>query len=241
MKLNKSNSEKSIFKENRIQKFNNIIKLCKGQIKLGKNVGKKFESYNNKISENIKEIIKKESKENKKIQDQQMLGKEVADNNEKNIYKKKEVEYYNDMKKNLDRKISDVYAYLNRKEFNKQIKDKDTYKAYEFYLKDINEINLKLANKKKIEKKKINKIKILLEDIYKGKEYLKNKINEYKEKYQNLKNIENDIQYNLNNKEENITEKSGFDIFEPPPNVNINKSKIVLPKLLIKRVDNDDI
>lgn len=241
MKLNKSNSEKSIFKENRILKFNNIIKLCKGQIKLGKNVGKKFESYNNKISENIKEIIKKESKENKKIQDQQMLGKEVADNNEKNIYKKKEVEYYNDMKKNLDRKISDVYAYFNRKEFNKQIKDKDTYKAYEFYLKDINEINLKLANKKKIEKKKINKIKILLEDIYKGKEYLKNKINEYKEKYENLKNIENDIQYNLNNKEENITEKSGFDIFEPPPNVNINKNKIVLPKLLIKRVDNDDI
>ncbi len=148
--FNKSNSERSIFKENRILRLNKILKLCKGEIKLGNNVAKKFEAYNNKISENIKDIIEKESKENKNIHDQQIIGKEIKDDNEKDKYKKKENEYFNDMKKNLDMKISEVYAYFNRKEFNKQIKDKDIYKAYEFQLKDINKINQKLENKKKI-------------------------------------------------------------------------------------------
>ena len=237
--FNKSNSERSIFKENRILRLNKILKLCKGEIKLGNNVAKKFEAYNNKISENIKDIIEKESKENKNIHDQQILGKEIKDDNEKDKYKKKENEYFNDMKKNLDMKISEVFAYFNRKEFNKQIKDKDIYKAYEFQLKDINKINQKLENKKKIEKENINKIKVLLEDVYKGKKYLENKINEYDEKLDILKDIY--LQSNLNNVQQNLFEISGFNLFNPPPNVHIKKNKIILPKLLIKKNDNDDI
>ena len=207
--FNKSNSERSIFKENRILRLNKILKLCKGEIKLGNNVAKKFEAYNNKISENIKDIIEKESKENKNIHDQQILGKEIKDDNEKDKYKKKENEYFNDMKKNLDMKI-------------------------EYQLKDINKINQKLENKKKIEKENINKIKVLLEDVYKGKKYLENKINEYDEKLEILKDIY--LQSNLNNVQQNLFEISGFNLFNPPPNVHIKKNKIILPKLLIKKM-----
>ena len=235
-KLNKSNSEKSIFKLNRLEKFNNILKMCKGEIKTGQKVGKKFEVYNNKISEDIKDIIQKESKENKNLQDQQLIEKEMTDDNNKDKYKIKEVEKFNDIKKRIDSKISDIYAYFNRKEFRKKIKDKEKNDAYELYLKDINQINQKLEENKKVEKKTINKVKELLEDVYKGKEYLENKISEYNEKYQDLKDFDdNNFQNNLENDEQKISENSGFDLFEPPPNIKIKDKKVILPKLFLRK------
>ena len=233
IKLNKSNSCISIFKENRIKNLNNILDLCKGEIKHGKVVGKKFEKYNDKISDDIKEIIQKESKENKNIKDQQLIEKEMKENNDK--YKLKEIEKFNEMKKKIDIKISEVFAYFNRKEFSKQIKDKDTNKAFELYLKDINKINQKIEGKKKIEKESIHKIKFLLEQANKGKKILENKINEYNEKHEILNQINNNnLEINLNNEEQNSEESNEFNIFYPPSDIKTKPKKRILPKLLLK-------
>ena len=64
----------------------------------------------------------------------------MTDDNNKDKYKIKEVEKFNDIKKRIDSKISDIYAYFNRKEFRKKIKDKEKNDAYELYLKDINHL-----------------------------------------------------------------------------------------------------
>ena len=165
-----------------------------------------------------------------------MIGKEIADNNDKNKYKIKEIENFNDIKRKMDIKISDFYAYFNRKEYEKEIKNKVISKAYEFYLKDINKINQKNEKKIKIEKKSIKKIKFLLEDINKGKQLLKNKINEYNVKYQYLKDINNIVVNNLENDEQNSSESiKTIDIFDPPTNRPEKKKKIILPKLLLKK------
>ena len=52
----------------------------------------------------------------------------------------------------MDIKVSDVYAYVNRREINDFMRDNDTIFAYQIYLRDMNKINDRLA-KKKVEEK----------------------------------------------------------------------------------------
>lgn len=233
IKIKQSNSFVANAKEKRIEGFNNLLNLCKGEINHGNHVGKDFEKFNIKVSEDIKEIIQKDSKKEQNLKDQKMIGKEMMDN-ENDKYKIKEKEYFNDIKKKIDIKISEVYAYSNRKEYNKVIKDKESNKAYDIYLRDINIINQKIGEKKIIEKQSINKIKLLLDDVFIGKEYLKHRINEYKGKYGELKNINDNIEPYLNNDEIKINENNEYSIFAPSPNIKINTKKIILPKLVLK-------
>ena len=228
--LNKSNSGNSIVKEERIRKLNKIINICKGEIKHGNHVCKNFEEFNNKISENIKERMKRDSKEDINLQDQKILGKEPKEIKDK--YKIKEIENFNDIKKKIDMKISEVFAYFNRKEYNKKIKGEEALKSYELYLKDINKINKKFETKKKIEKENINKIKNILEDTHRGKEYLENKINEYDDKYKKFKDINENLDFN--------EENNRFDILDPPSDTNQNKKMIILPKILLRKKNNYD-
>lgn len=234
IKIKQSNSFVANAKERRIEGFNNLLNLCKGEINHGKHVGKDFIKFNIRLSEDIKEIINKESKKEQNLKDQRMIGKEMMDN-ENDKYKIKEKEYFDDIKKKIDIKISEVYAYSNRKEYNKLIKDKESNKAYDIYLRDINMINQKIGKKKIIEKQSINKIKILLDDVFIGKEYLKNRINEYKGKYEELKNIHDNIEPHLNYDEKKINENNKETIFAPSPNIKINTKKIILPKLILKK------
>ena len=53
----------------------------------------------------------------------------------------------------MDIKVSDDYAYLNRKEYNEFMKDNDTIFAYQIYLNEMNKINEKIAKKKLLKKK----------------------------------------------------------------------------------------
>ena len=123
---------------------------------------------------------------------------------------------------------------INRKEYNIVVKDKESNKAYDIYLRDINIINQKIGEKKIIEKQSISKIKLLLDDVFIGKEYLKHRINEYKCKYGELKNIDGNIEPYLNNDEKKINENNEYSIFAPSPNIKINTKKIILPKLVLK-------
>ena len=174
LKLIRSNSYMTIMKSKRIDHFNYILDLCKGGISNGEKFDKKFVKYNNKISNYIKKIMTKDSKKVKSFKDMKKIDNDMSDkNNDK--YKIQEKNYYNDMKKNLDTKISIVYAYSNRKEFNKMINNKETHEAYDLYLRDINKINQIREEHKEIEQKSIKETISLLEDVNKGKELLKNK------------------------------------------------------------------
>ena len=111
----------------------------------------------------------------------------------------------------MDLKVSDVYAYINRKELNDFMRDNDTIYAYQIYYKEMNKINEKLAKKKEIEKKTISTVKDLLENTFRQKEFLKYKIDKYyiKNAKQNQLKIfhfkkKDDFYLNKNNNKEEL-------------------------------------
>ena len=59
-----------------------------------------------------------------------------------------EREKFNELKRKMDIKVSDVYAYVNRKELKNFMRDNDTIFAYKIYLRDINKINDCISKKK---------------------------------------------------------------------------------------------
>ena len=141
-------------------------------------------------------MVKQErnNKEDNNIQDQKIVEDKI---NIKKRYKILEIEKYKELKKRIDIKISDNYAYYNRKEYEKFIKNRKKNEEYDLYLEDINKINEKIEKKKTKKKEKLNEIETLLDDVYKKKNYLKNKLKVYNYNNQIEKENEEYIKSNI--------------------------------------------
>ena len=192
--INDSKSFISTSKVKRISKTNILIKKCKFGINKGKNVEKNFKSFihqNHDINKNI--INDKSDKNNFNIENllNEHKNSKIDEDDFDDKYKFLEKKKYEEFKKELTFKISDLLAYSNRKEYEKKVKNPNLFNEYQLYLEDINSLNKENIFKRKLEKKKMNKINILLEDFQIGKILLKKKLNKYNERdllYKKIKN-----------------------------------------------------
>ena len=139
----------------------------------------------------------------------------------KNKYAKLEENNIKLIKKKLNEKISDFYAYQNRKEFQEILKNNENTQAYNIYLDEMNRINEKMGKRSVIERKRIEKIESLCDDGFKRKEYLKNRIDIFNKRHKEEK------------KQKNIILNDDFYIM----NKNNEKDQIgsLLPKILSLR------
>ena len=158
-------------------KLGKILNKCNEELNYAQNVEDKVQKYNkNKTGEEIGQKIRNglKNKDQKIIEDNGVENKK---------YKKLEKEKFNELKKKINIiKVSEDYAYINRKELHEFMRDNENILAYQIYLKDMNKLNEKFAKKKEIEKKNISLIQNMLEDDFKKKEFLKYKIDNYHRK-----------------------------------------------------------
>ena len=121
----------------------------------------------------------------------------------------------------MNEKISDFYAYQNRKEFKEILKNSESTHAYNLYLDEMNRINEKMDRRRFVERKRIDKIQTLCDEGFKKKEYLKNKIDKYNKRHKEY------------NQQDNLIPNDNFYII----NRNNDKDQMgtLLPKLLSLR------
>ena len=201
-------------KEERIRKFNSILNLCKEEIKYGQKVGGKFEKFSTKLNDNLYNMKKnRENKEDRNIEDQKIL---VDKKNKNDKYKELEENKFNELKKKIDTKVSDVYAYFNRKEFREYVNNKEKDEEYEMYLRDIRKITNDIELKRIKEKEKMVEIVNLLDDASEKKNYLKSVIAKFRVSYEKEKE-------NEKNKKVGDDNNGEFSLFY--------KKKIILPKI----------
>ena len=149
--------EQKLKMENLINKCNEEINFA---INMEDNVGKN--NNNNKSMDDIGKKIKNVLKNG----DQKVIEEKGLENKK---YKKLEKEKYDELKRKMDIKVSNNYAYINRKELQEAIRDNETILAYQIYLRDMHKINRNLVQIKKTEKKNMNLVENLLEDVFRHK------------------------------------------------------------------------
>ena len=161
--------------------------------------GKQMKKILNKCEENIteaqnvNELIEKSSKQkdpfsllNKfktamQTYDQKVIEDMDKGNKKYQEYKRIQEQKFNTLKKNMDIKVSDKYAYMIRNELQ------DTFGVngnnivpYGLYQKDMEKIKNKIENNLQVEKQNIMKVNDLLDDVIRKKEFLKYQINMFK-------------------------------------------------------------
>ena len=210
LNISKSNKKSKRAKKRELE---NLLNKCDEGLYFAINMGDDVE--NNSQNKSIEEVNKKlkdvlENKDKKLIEEKGLRNKK---------YQILEREKFNELKRKMDIKVSDVYAYVNRKELNNFMRDNDTIFAYQIYLRDMNKINDWIAKKKIIEKKNISTVKELLDNTFRQKEFLKYKIDKYYIK--NAKQDELKI-FNLKNKD---------DVYISKNNDKDDLKGTILPKL----------
>ena len=173
-----NNNETNLNEEGKkIEKFNDILDKCKKEIKKGGIIGGKMEKFTKRFDKNLLKSKRKiENKVNNVIQDQKIIEEKIKT---KQKYKLLEIEKFKELKRKLNIKISDNYAYFNRKKYSEIINEKRKDNEYDLYYEDMNKVYENILENKVKEKSKFNEIENLLENSYKKKNYLKNKISNY--------------------------------------------------------------
>ena len=173
-----NNNETNLNEEGKkIEKFNDILDKCKKEIKKGGIIGGKMEKFTKRFDKNLLKSKRKiENKVNNVIQDQKIIEEKIKT---KQKYKLLEIEKFKELKRKLNIKISDNYAYFNRKKYSEIINEKRKDDEYDLYYEDMNKVYENILENKVKEKSKFNEIENLLENSYKKKNYLKNKILNY--------------------------------------------------------------
>ena len=167
-----NSNEKSLCLQNR--KLDNILNKCNQSLNFAKNMEENAEKNNDnsKSSENFAQKLKNVLKN----RDQRVIEDKGIGNKK---YQKLEKEKYDDLKRNMDIKISDDYAYVSRRQLYDLIRDNENILAYQIYLRDMNKFNKMLLKNKEAEIKNITLVENLLEDTYRKKEFLKYKADNY--------------------------------------------------------------
>ena len=190
-------------KINKITKLNNILDKCKLGIDQGNSLEKRIEKFFKQIQEEDKNNndYNKENSILNILKDNKNNKLEEGDSLEK--YKSLEEIKMEKLKNEMNLKVSDSFAYSNRNEYKKKIKYPMKIKAFELFEEDLNTINQKNAQKIKIEKEKISKVKNLLDDYIVERELLNHRINKFKVK----ENLDKKIRqkYEINFEEDEVS------------------------------------
>ena len=205
----------------KINKAAYLIDKCLDEIDSGNIVSENM----NKVSENFSKSIRQKYKTIEFMQKAKILNLDTLGIKK---YKKLELNNLNEIKRKLNEKISDTFAYNNRKGFNEQIKNAESTDAIYIYLHNMEKTNKRLENKRNIQRKNIRKIESLCEDEFAKKEYLKKRIDGFNKKYRNEKRIKNFNSYD----EFFLTNRKNNEDNNEDDNYNTNG---FLPKLLALR------
>ena len=167
---------------NSINDMNYIIDKCKEELNKGKEVEDSFLNYNNDLKKKIQEKLDNNQKFN---MDKQV----IEDRKIKDKYVKLEEKNYQKIKKNMNQKMSNDFAYQIRKELEEILKIKENAEAYLLHLNEVNKINEKMGKRRIIGRKVIDKVNSLCDLGFQRKEFLKSRIDEINDK---------NIKYNQN-------------------------------------------
>ena len=129
----------------------NIIDKCNQEVKKGNNINNSVNQYKNDFDKAIHGRINPEELldlDHKIIQEKKKRNNKYSQLEEKRI---------KSIKKEMKEKMSDNFAFENRKEFAKLIK-MDEVKACNIHLAEIEKINENLFKKYKIERKKVDNV-----------------------------------------------------------------------------------
>ena len=173
---------KSFIKSNYSQSLN-IINRCNNGVKKGNRVSVDVTRYKKEFEKSLHNKIRS--------QDLLDLDHKVLEAEKKRInkYTKLEEQNIKSIKKQLKEKISDNFAYKNRKEFIEILKQNKNAKEYNLHLLEIDEINKKMVKRVNLERKRINKIKLMAEDEFCRSIVIKKKMDEINNKNFKIKKL----------------------------------------------------
>jgi len=178
--------EKFIYQKNK--RMNKILNKCEENLNHArtateeiKKCAKKKDSYD--ILNKFK--IAMQSDDQKAIEQMERGNKQYEE------YKKIQEEKFNNLKKNMDLKLSNEYAYMIRKELQDTFGVNGTILAYQLYSNDMAKTKQKIEKNLEDEKRTIQKINEIMDDTIRKKEYLKYKIDCYTMKHSKLNEVKN--------------------------------------------------
>ena len=181
-------------------KLENIINQCKVRLNAAENAGTEVEKLDK--DKGTKEINRKfayifKSPDQLIIEDRKIFG------NPK--YKKLEIEKFKELKKRMDIKVSNGYAYRNRKNFIEEMKENGHLLAYQLFSREMELINEQIMKQKNVEKKNISTVETLLENTVREKELAKYQMEKF---FKNQKNEDEMKLFYMKNKDLLFTPKN---------------------------------
>ncbi len=180
-----------------------ILDKCNEELDLAQNMGNDVEHYSfNKKKTRLE--LSNRIKNELKTGDQRVIEEKGFANKK---YTKLEKERFNEIKKKMDIKVSEDYAYQNRKVLHDFMINNENIIAYRIYMKERDKINETIEKKKEVEKKNISMVENLLENTFRQKEFLKFKIDNYFMKNARLDELNN---FNLKKKDEYYISKNNY-------------------------------
>ena len=194
----------------KVTKLRSLVGKCDLEIKRAKSIDDYIEKNNEILKQKYNEMI---NKKNQILANHDKIV--IEEEKKKNKYEILEEKYYKDVINQLNMKISDDYAFKNKKMFNKFINNKG-HKAYQMFLRDLQIIKNENRKKQLIENEEINTIEYILNSTYKDKENLKSRINEKNKLYKKMKEDDkNGNYYPLSDFvfDEKLTKKYNIDDF----------------------------
>jgi len=192
------NKEKFIYQNSKRMK--KIINKCEENISEAQNVNELIEK-NSKQKDPLSLVNK--FKNAMQTYDQKVIEDIDKGSKKYQEYKRIQEQKFNTLKKNIDIKVSDKYAYMIRNELQDTFGvNGDNVAAYELYQKDMEKIKNKIESNIQNENKKLTKVNDLLDDVIRKKEFLKYQINEYKLKQDKFDEV----------KDENLKRNDDFEI-----------------------------
>ena len=181
--INFGNLSINSFKSNspRVNKAHYIVDKCLEEIDSGNEVADNMTKMEQDVTKNVKEKLIK-------INLLKQSNKLILDNIVFKKYQNLEKNTLDEIKRKINEKISDSYAFRNRKGFNNQLKNAESTNAYYIHLHDIDKTNEQLEQIRNIQREKIKKVEMLCEDEFQKKEFLKKRIDSFNKKYKKEKN-----------------------------------------------------
>ena len=211
----------SLRQSNSSNDINFLLDRCQEEIINGKEVENLVLDYNKNFMKSIQEKIYSNRFMNR---DRKMIEEKKKDNK----YIQLEEKNYANIKKRMNERISDTFAYKNRKELREILKVNENARSYILHLVEMNKVNEKLGRRRVIEWKRIDKVNSMCDVGFRKNEYLKNKIDKINDKNHKL------------NKSRDYIPNDDFYTYKNNKDYMIGK---LVPKLMAikKKNDNKDI
>ena len=143
-----------------ISKSFDIMEKCDEEVKKGNDNKKDIFKYKKDFDKSIHQRINSQDLldlDHKVLEERKKLNNKYTRQQEKNIRR---------IKKQLKERISDNFAYENRKELMELLKVDQNAQAYNLHLIEMDKVNQDILKRIDGERKKINKVKLMADDGY---------------------------------------------------------------------------